>query len=99
MFTKLEQRSWIEIGLARGCNTQECFQGLREALSGIEPHHSSCQCKESHRCWYHEPLAPLAMGDSGTILFSIVYSPESMRLRSLRQSERTTVRDPVKHKR
>ena len=27
------------------------------------------------------------------------FSPESMRLRSLRQSERTTMRDPVQHKR
>ena len=27
------------------------------------------------------------------------FSPESMRLRSLRQSERTTARDPVQHKR
>ena len=31
MFTKLEQRSWIKIELARGRSTQECFQGLREA--------------------------------------------------------------------
>ena len=31
MFTKLEQRSWIEIEVARGRSTQECFQVLREA--------------------------------------------------------------------
>ena len=35
-------------------------------LGGTEPHHSSWQCKESHRCFCHEPLAPLAMEDSGT---------------------------------
>ena len=34
-------------------------------LGGTEPHHSSWQCKKSHRCCYG-PLAPLAMGDSGT---------------------------------
>ena len=33
MFTKLEQRSWIKIEVARSHNTQECFQGLREACS------------------------------------------------------------------
>ena len=31
MFTKLDQRSWIKIEVARGHSTQECFQGLREA--------------------------------------------------------------------
>ena len=30
MFTKLEQRSWITIEVARGRNTQEYFQGLPE---------------------------------------------------------------------
>ena len=30
MFTKLEQRSWIKIEVARGRSTLECFQGLRE---------------------------------------------------------------------
>ena len=30
MFTKLEQRSWIKIEMARGRSTQECFQRLRE---------------------------------------------------------------------
>ena len=33
-------------------------------LGGTEPHHSSWQCKESHRCCCHGPLTPLAMGDS-----------------------------------
>ena len=37
------------------------------------------------------------MGDSGTSRVLIRY--ESMRLRSLRQSERTTARDQVQHKR
>ena len=32
MFTKLEQRSWIKIEVARGRSTQECFRGLCEAL-------------------------------------------------------------------
>ena len=31
MFTKLGQRSWINIEVARDRSTQECFQGLREA--------------------------------------------------------------------
>ena len=31
MFTKLEQHSCIRIEIARGFNTQECFQGLHEA--------------------------------------------------------------------
>ena len=30
MFTKLEQRSWIKIEVARDRSTQECFHGLRE---------------------------------------------------------------------
>ena len=30
MFTKLEQRSWIKIEVARCRSTQECLQGLRE---------------------------------------------------------------------
>ena len=41
MFTKLEQRSWIKIEVARIRSTQECSQGLREALDGTAPHHSS----------------------------------------------------------
>ena len=31
IFTKLEQRSWIKIEVARCRSTQECFQRLREA--------------------------------------------------------------------
>ncbi|KAJ4433872.1 hypothetical protein ANN_16185 [Periplaneta americana] len=31
MFTKLEQRSWIKIEVARGRSAQECFQELHEA--------------------------------------------------------------------
>ena len=45
-------------------------------LGGTEPHHSSWQCKESHH-WCHGPLAPLAMGDSGTSTVLTRY--ESMR--------------------
>ena len=30
-------------------------------LGVIEPHHSSWQCNESHRCCCHGPLAPLTM--------------------------------------
>ena len=51
--------------------------------------------KESYRCCCHRSLALLAMGDSRTILTQY----ESMQLRSLHQSERTTVRDPVQLKR
>ena len=35
MFTKLEQRSWIKIKVARGQNTQEFVQGLREACGDV----------------------------------------------------------------
>ena len=66
-------------------------------LGGIEPHYSSWQCKESHHCCCHAPLVLLTMGDSGTSTVLIRY--ESMRLQSLCQSERTTARDPVQHKR
>ena len=62
-----------------------------------EPHHSSWQCKESYRCCCHGPPAPLAMGDSGTS--TILPRYESMWLRSLHQSERTTARDSVHQKR
>ena len=31
MFTKVEQRSWIRMEMARGRSTQESFQGLRKA--------------------------------------------------------------------
>ena len=35
MFTKLEQRSWIKIEVARARSTQECFHGLRGTLGGM----------------------------------------------------------------
>ena len=66
-------------------------------LGGTGPHHSSRQCKESHHCCFHRPLVPLAIGDSGTSTILTQYG--TMRFRSLRQSERTTVRDPGQHKR
>ena len=56
-------------------------------VGGTEPHHSSWQCKESRYCC-HGPLVLLAMGDSGTSTVLTRY--ESMWLRSLHQSERTT---------
>ena len=37
MFTKLELRSWNKIEVARGCSTQECFQGLRQACGEQNP--------------------------------------------------------------
>ena len=43
------------------------------------------------------PLLPLAMGDSGTSTILTLY--ESMRLRSLRQSERISSRESVQQKR
>ena len=61
-------------------------------LGGTETHNFSWQCKEPHRCC-HGTLAPLAMGDSGTSTVLTRY--ESIRLRSVRQRERTTARDPV----
>ena len=66
-------------------------------LGGIEPHHSSSYCKKSHRCCCHGSLAPLEMGISG--IFTAITRYESMRLRSLRQNERTTGRDLVQYKR
>ena len=66
MFTKLKKCSWIKIEVAQACSAQECFQGLHEALGGTEHHHSLWQCKESHYCCCHKPLALLAMWDSGT---------------------------------
>ena len=41
MFTRQEQRLWIKREVARSRSTQECFQGLLEALGGTETHHSS----------------------------------------------------------
>ena len=38
-FTKLEQRSWIKIEVARGRSTQECFHGLYEARGDAELHY------------------------------------------------------------
>ena len=55
-------------------------------LGGTEPHHSSWQCKVSHRCCCHGPLAPLAMGDSGTSTVLTRY--DSMRLRSFCSSSK-----------
>ena len=62
-------------------------------LGGTDPQHSSWQCKESHCCCCHGPLASLAMGDSGTSTVLTRYEP--MQLQSLRLSERTTGRGPV----
>ena len=62
-----------------------------------EPHHYSWQGMESYLCCCHGSLALLSMGDSGTSTILTQY--ESMQLWSLHQSERTTARDPVQHKR
>ena len=74
--------------------------GAQEKTTSVgrtEPLHSSWQCKESHFCCCRGPLALLALVESGT--FTVLIQYESMLLLSLRQSERTTVRDPVQHKR
>ena len=112
MFTKLKQCSWIKIEVARIYSTQECFQGLHEAcgdaelpmctmawwvkafLEGVAAFWTTSILDNLHT---GRPLAPLAMGNSGTSTVLIRY--ESMRLRSLHQSERSTTRDPVQHKR
>ena len=57
-------------------------------LGGTEPHHSSWQCKESHRC-LHWLLVLLVMGDFGTSTVLARY--ESMRTQSLRQREWTCI--------
>ena len=56
MFTKLEQRAWIKIGVARGRSTQECFQGLREA------------CGDT--CWYWAPSFFMTMQGVTPLLLS-----------------------------
>ena len=73
-------------------------------LGATDRHQSSWQCKESHCCCCcccccccHGPLAQLAMEDSGTSTVLTRY--ESMQFRYLRQSERTTARYPVQHRR
>ena len=66
-------------------------------LGGTEPHLSSWQHKEAHRCCCPGPLVPLAKGDSGTSTILTRY--ESTWFLSLCQSERTTARDPVQHMR
>ena len=77
---------------------QRCRQklSLLYVLILCPTHHSSWQCKESH-CCCHGPLVLLAMEDFGTSTVLTRY--ENMRLQSLRQSERTTVREPVQCKR
>ena len=72
-------------------------QEKTRTLRCTEPHHSSWQCNESHRCCCLGPLAPLSMEGSET--FTVLTRYDSMRLRSLRQSARTTARDSVQHKR
>ena len=42
-------------------------QGKTTTLGGTEPHYSSWQCKEPHRCCCHGPLAPL------TVWFCYIY--------------------------
>ena len=68
----------------------------KQTLGGTESHYSSWQCKASHLCC-HGALALLAMGDSGTSTVLTRY--ESTWLWYLHHNERTTVRDPVQHKR
>ena len=66
-------------------------------IDGWELNDFSWQCKNSYRWCCHGLLAKLAMGDSGTA--TVLTGYESMRLRSLRESERITARDPIQHKR
>jgi hypothetical protein len=33
MFTKLEECSWIKVGVAWGCNMKDCWQGPHEKCS------------------------------------------------------------------
>ncbi|KAJ4450903.1 hypothetical protein ANN_02337 [Periplaneta americana] len=42
-FTKLEQRFWIKIEMARGRNAQECFQELREACGDAALPYRLCE--------------------------------------------------------
>ena len=57
---------WVPRGVSFTLANRLQSHGLRTTLGGTEPHHSSWQCKESHRCCCHRPLASLEMGDSGT---------------------------------
>ena len=72
-------------------------QEKTKTLGCTEPHQSSWQWKKSRHFCCHGSLAPLAMGNSGTSTVLTRY--ESMRLPSLCQSERTSARDQVQHKR
>ena len=65
-------------------------------LGGTEPHHSSSQSR-SHTA---AAVLDLLCRWQWEILEHPPYSPDvSMQLRSLRQSTRPTLRDPVQHKR
>ena len=89
MFTKLEQRSWIKIEVARCRSTEECFQGLCEALCGTDPRDTPLLL----------PRTSCAAGNSEILKHQPYTRYKSMRLRSLRQSQSTTAGDPVQHNR
>ena len=79
MLIKLKQRCWIEIEVARGHSTQECFYGLREGC-GVTAIHNPINLHDnamSHTAAAVTDLsAPLATGNSG---ISTVFSQyESM---------------------
>ena len=74
----------------------EWTQQKTATLVGTDPHHSSWQCKESHRYCCHGILVPMTMGDSGTSTVLTRYKP--LPFRSLRQSERNTARDLIQHR-
>ena len=67
------------------------------SLRDTEPHHSIGNARSHTHLLTVTDLLPRWQWE---ILEHLPYSPDvSMRLRSLRQSERTTARDPVQHKR
>ncbi|KAJ4452182.1 hypothetical protein ANN_03700 [Periplaneta americana] len=66
MFTKLEQRSWIKIEVARGRSAQECFQRLREACGDAAlPYHTVARWVKAFR----EGL----VGSAVKVMFIVAY--------------------------
>ncbi|KAJ4450046.1 hypothetical protein ANN_01453 [Periplaneta americana] len=101
---KRQSNEWKHPGSPRPKKVRPTQSAVKEMfivaydIDGVILHHTvPPRQMESHRCGCHGPLALLAMADSGTSTVLTRYA--SMRLRSLRQSERTTVRDLVQYQR
>ncbi|PSN39634.1 hypothetical protein C0J52_27943 [Blattella germanica] len=76
MFTKLEQRSWIKIEVARGRSTQECFQGLREACGDVALPYRTVARWVTARCHTAAAVRDLMRRWQWEILEHPPYSPD-----------------------